>query len=198
MAAMLAIHRPTRYAAERYGMRRARRHGGRHGQTPGIARGDRRQREIRSAPGRELEKIGLQAQDTAELFFNDARVAAANLLGEKGRGLQYLMSHLPRERLGVTANAMATTEAMFEITVDYCRQRTAFGKPLTALQHIRFELAEMATEIDIAQAYVDKSVLAFNAGKLTDIDAAKGKWYLSELQKRVLDRACSYTADTAT
>jgi alkylation response protein AidB-like acyl-CoA dehydrogenase len=138
--------------------------------------------------GRQLEKIGLPGQDTAELFFNDAVVPEANLLGEEGRGLQYLMSHLPRERLGVTAKAMATTRAMFELTCDYCRGRTAFSRPLTGNQHVRFELADMATEIDIAEAYVDKSVIAYNAGELTPVDAAKGKWYLSELQKRVVDR----------
>ncbi|WP_293002249.1 acyl-CoA dehydrogenase family protein [Mycobacterium sp.] len=138
--------------------------------------------------GRQLEKIGLPAQDTAELFFEDARVPAANLLGEEGRGLRYLMSHLPRERLGVTAKAMATTRAIFDLTAQYCRDRSAFGAPLTAQQHIRFELAEMDTEIDVAQAYVDKSVVDFNAGSLSDVDAAKGKWFVSELQKRVVDR----------
>jgi alkylation response protein AidB-like acyl-CoA dehydrogenase len=138
--------------------------------------------------GRKLDKIGLHAQDTAELFFRDARVPAANLLGTHGRGLQHLMSHLPRERLGVTAKAIATTRAIFDLTAEYCRQRQAFGKPLTDKQHIRFELAEMDTEIDIAQAYADASVLAYNAGELTPVDAAKGKWYVSELQKRVMDR----------
>ena len=138
--------------------------------------------------GRQLEKIGLPGQDTSELFFNDARVPAANLLGEEGRGLAYLMSHLPRERLGVSAKAIATTRAIFELTCDYVRDRTAFGKPLTANQHIRFELADMATEIDVTQAYVDQSVLAYNAGTLTPVDAAKGKWFVSELQKRVIDR----------
>jgi alkylation response protein AidB-like acyl-CoA dehydrogenase len=138
--------------------------------------------------GPKLDKIGLPAQDTAELFFRDAEVPAANLLGEQGRGLPYLMSHLPRERLGVTAKAMATSRAIFELTVQYCQQRHAFGGPLTDSQHIRFELAEMATEIDIAQAYTDQSVLAYNAGELTPVDAAKGKWYVSELQKRVIDR----------
>jgi alkylation response protein AidB-like acyl-CoA dehydrogenase len=138
--------------------------------------------------GRQLDKIGLPGQDTSELFFNDAVVPAANLLGEEGRGLPYLMSHLPRERLGVTAKAMATTRAIFELTCDYCRGRTAFGQPLTGNQHVRFELAEMATEIDVAEAYVDKSVLAYNADELTAIDAAKGKWFVSELQKRVVDR----------
>jgi alkylation response protein AidB-like acyl-CoA dehydrogenase len=138
--------------------------------------------------GRKLDKIGLPAQDTAELFFEDAIVPAENMLGKEGRGLQYLMSHLPRERLGVTAKAIANTRAIFDLTVEYCSQRMAFGKALTGQQHIRFELAEMATEIDIAEAYADKSVLAFNKGELTAVDAAKGKWYVSELQKRVIDR----------
>jgi alkylation response protein AidB-like acyl-CoA dehydrogenase len=138
--------------------------------------------------GRQLEKIGLPGQDTSELFFSDAIVPSVNLLGEEGRGLPYLMSHLPRERLGVSAKAMATTRAIFELTCDYCADRTAFGRPLTGNQHVRFELAEMATEIDIAEAYVDKSVTAYNAGELTPIDAAKGKWFVSELQKRVVDR----------
>lgn len=138
--------------------------------------------------GRQLEKIGLPAQDTAELFFDDAAVPLHNLLGKEGRGLQYLMGHLPRERLGVTAQAIATARAIFDTTVEYCQQRNAFGQPLTGLQHIRFELAEMATELDIAEAYVDKSVQAFNAGELSPIDAAKGKWYVSELQRKVIDR----------
>lgn len=138
--------------------------------------------------GRQLDKIGLPGQDTAELFFDDAVVPGDNLLGEEGHGLQHLMSHLPRERLGVTAQAIATTRAIFAQTVEYCQQRNAFGKPLTAKQHIRFELAEMATEIDITEAYVDKSVQAFNAGELSPVDAAKGKWYVSELQRRLLDR----------
>ncbi|MGW0036970.1 acyl-CoA dehydrogenase family protein [Gordonia sp. NPDC003376] len=138
--------------------------------------------------GRKLDKIGLPAQDTAELFFEDARVPAANLLGEQGRGLQYLMSHLPRERLGVSAKAMATTRAIFDQTVDYCKERKMFGQGLIDFQNTRFELAELETEIDIAEAYVDRSVLAYNTGRLSPVDAAKGKWYVSELQKRVIDR----------
>ncbi|MDX1875098.1 acyl-CoA dehydrogenase family protein [Mycolicibacterium sp. 120266] len=138
--------------------------------------------------GRKLDKLGLPAQDTSELYFRDAVVPARNLLGETGLGLQYLMSHLPRERLGVTAKALATTRAIFDMTVQYCQNRQAFGAPLTDKQHVRFELAEMSTEIDIAEAYTDRSVLAYNAGELTPVDAAKGKWYVSELQKRVIDR----------
>lgn len=138
--------------------------------------------------GRQLDKIGLPGQDTAELFFEGARVPAMNLIGEEGMGLQYLMSHLPRERLGVSAKAIAMARAIFDITVDYCKERQAFGAPISSMQHIRFELAEMATELDVAEAYVDKSALAHNKGELTPTDAAKGKWYISELQKRVIDR----------
>ncbi|MGW4124966.1 acyl-CoA dehydrogenase family protein [Nocardia sp. NPDC004711] len=138
--------------------------------------------------GRKLDKIGLPGQDTAELFFENARVPQANLLGEEGNGLQYLMSHLPRERLGVTAKALATTRAILDQTIEYCKQRRAFGQPISDFQHVRFELAEMETEVDLAEAYTDKSVLAYNAGELDPIDAAKGKWYVSELQKRVVDR----------
>jgi alkylation response protein AidB-like acyl-CoA dehydrogenase len=138
--------------------------------------------------GRQLDKIGLPGQDTAELFFHDARVPAENMLGEEGLGLRYLMSHLPRERLGVAAMAIGSARAIFELTVDYCNQRTAFGRPIVDFQNTRFELATMATELDVAEAYVDQSVRAYNEGKLTPTDAAKGKWYVSELQKRIVDR----------
>ncbi|MFL6059606.1 MAG: acyl-CoA dehydrogenase family protein [Marmoricola sp.] len=138
--------------------------------------------------GRKLDKIGLPAQDTAELFFSQARVPAANMLGEEGHGLQYLMSHLPRERLGVSAKAIATSRAILDRTISYCNERSAFGRSISDFQNTRFELAEMETEIDVAEAYVDRSALAYNAGTLTPVEAAKGKWYVSELQKRVVDR----------
>jgi alkylation response protein AidB-like acyl-CoA dehydrogenase len=138
--------------------------------------------------GRQLDKIGLAGQDTAELFFDNARVPTENMLGEEGLGLKYLMSHLPRERLGVAAMAIGSARAIFELTVDYCNQRSAFGRPIVDFQNTRFELATMATELDVAEAYVDQSVRAYNQGKLTPTDAAKGKWYVSELQKRIIDR----------
>ncbi|MFZ2177882.1 MAG: acyl-CoA dehydrogenase family protein [Rhodococcus sp. (in: high G+C Gram-positive bacteria)] len=138
--------------------------------------------------GRKLEKMGLPGQDTAELFFENVRVPAENLLGEEGHGLQYLMSHLPRERLGVTASALCTSRAIFATTVEYCKERRAFGQSIADFQNTRFQLAEMSTELDVAEAYVDRSVMAYNAGTLTPIEAAKGKWYLTELQKRVIDR----------
>jgi alkylation response protein AidB-like acyl-CoA dehydrogenase len=138
--------------------------------------------------GRQLDKIGLASQDTAELFFDSARVPAADMIGEEGMGLQYMMSHLPRERLGVSAKAMATAQAVFAITVNYTKERKAFGGSLSNLQHVRFELAEMSTELDVAQAYIDRCVVLYNEGQLTAVDAAKAKWYITELQKRVVDR----------
>jgi alkylation response protein AidB-like acyl-CoA dehydrogenase len=138
--------------------------------------------------GRKLDKIGLPAQDTAELFFTDARVPVENLLGEEGQGLKYLMAHLPRERLGVANQSITTARAILDQTIAYLKERTAFGKRLIDFQATRFSLAEMETELDLAQAYVDAQVLAFNAGTLTPVDAAKGKWYVSELMKRVVDR----------
>lgn len=138
--------------------------------------------------GRKLDKIGLPAQDTSELYFTDARVPVENLLGEEGQGLKYLMSHLPRERLGVSNQSITTARVTLDQTIRYLKDRTAFGKRLIDFQNTRFELAEMETELDVAQAYVDACVLAFNEGKLTPVEAAKGKWYVSELMKRVVDR----------
>lgn len=146
----------------------------------------------RDAPGlvrgRKLAKVGLAAQDTVELFFEDCVVPGSNLLGVEGEGLKYLLHHLPSERLGVTVNAMATCRAIFDVTRRYCLERKAFAKRIADFQHVRFELAEMATEIDVAEAYVDRSVLAYNEDRLSAVDAAKGKWYVTELQKRVVDR----------
>jgi alkylation response protein AidB-like acyl-CoA dehydrogenase len=137
--------------------------------------------------GRKLDKIGLPAQDTAELSFTDVRVPQANVLGEIGMGLPYLMSHLPRERLGVSLQAITAARAVLDDTLAYCRTREAFGAPITDLQHVRFELAEMASELDIAQAYLDASVLAYNAGNLSPVDAAKGKWWITEMTQRLVN-----------
>lgn len=138
--------------------------------------------------GRKLNKIGLPGQDTAELFFENACVPVSNMLGDEGRGLQYLMSHLPRERLGVVAMSLATTRTILDRTIEYCKERQAFGRAIGEFQHVRFELAEMQTEVDLAETYADRMVAAFNDGQLDPIDAAKGKWYVSELQKRTIDR----------
>jgi alkylation response protein AidB-like acyl-CoA dehydrogenase len=138
--------------------------------------------------GRKLEKVGLHAQDTGELFFEDVRVPAANLIGTEGHGLMHLMSHLPQERLGLIAGGFTAARAVYEDTARYAFERKAFGQAIGDFQNSRFVLAEIETELDVAEAFVDKCVLAFNAGELSATDAAKGKWYLTELQKRVVDR----------
>ena len=138
--------------------------------------------------GRNLEKIGTHAQDTAELFFDDARVPAENLLGNEGEGFAYLVSNLPQERLSIAVAAVAAAEAALGWTVAYVRDRKAFGAPIGSFQNTRFELAEMRTEVDVGQAYVDRCVEALNAGELTVEEAAEAKWWCTELQKRTVDR----------
>lgn len=138
--------------------------------------------------GRRLDKIGMHAQDTAELFFRDVRVPVENLLGEEGRGFAYLMQQLPQERLTIAVGAVAAAEAALDWTVRYCQEREAFGQPIGAFQHTRFALAEMKTEIQIGRVFVDQCVLALNRGELTTEDASMAKWWATELQKRVVDR----------
>ena len=138
--------------------------------------------------GRQLRKVGLHAQDTAELFFDDVRVPSANLIGDARDGLRYLMRNLPRERLSVVVQAYASARAIYDVTRDYCFARTAFGKPIGDFQNTRFVLAEIETELDVAEAYVDRCVVSYNAGELTATDAAKGKWYLSELLTSLVNR----------
>jgi alkylation response protein AidB-like acyl-CoA dehydrogenase len=139
--------------------------------------------------GRNLEKVGQHSQDTAELFFNDVRVPAANLLGEEeGRGFFQLTSNLAQERLSIAVAGVAAATAALGWTLDYVRDRTAFGQAIGAFQNSRFALAEMATEIDIAQTYLDRCVAALNAGELSPEDAAKAKWWCTDLQGRVTDR----------
>ena len=138
--------------------------------------------------GRNLDKIGLHAQDTSELFFRDVAVPAANLLGEEGGGFIALMQNLPRERLAIGATALAGAEKVFEDTLEYCRQRQAFGRLIGRFQHIRFVLAEMATELAVARAFTDRAVLEHDAGRLTAEDGAMVKYWDTELCNRVVDR----------
>ena len=138
--------------------------------------------------GRNLAKVGMHAQDTAELSFTNARVPRENLLGVEGEGFLGLTRNLPQERLGLAAQALAQTRAAFDWTIDYVRNRKVFGKSVGALQNTRFVMAEMATEIDVAQAYIDRAVLDLNDGSITAVDAAKAKWWCTELLGRVVDR----------
>jgi alkylation response protein AidB-like acyl-CoA dehydrogenase len=138
--------------------------------------------------GRKLEKIGLHAQDTAELFFDNVRVPAANRLGEEGKGFAYLMSNLPQERLTIAIKAVAACEFGLDVTAQYCRERSAFGQPIGTFQASRFALAEMQTETQIARVFVDRCIEDLNAGRLSNEAAAMAKWWTTELEGRVLDR----------
>jgi alkylation response protein AidB-like acyl-CoA dehydrogenase len=138
--------------------------------------------------GRNLEKLGLHSQDTAELSFTDVRVPKANVLGQVGDGFLSLVSNLPQERMSIAIAGVAGARAALGWTIDYVRERKAFGSSIGSLQHSRFVLAEVATEVDIAQAYVDRCVNALTEGDLTVEDAAKAKWWCTELQGRVTDR----------
>ena len=135
--------------------------------------------------GRNLDKLGQKAQDTAELFFADVRVPAANLLGTEGEGFAHLMRNLPLERLSIAVAALAGAETVFAQTLDYCRQRQAFGRPIGSFQHNRFVLAELATELRLGRVFVDQCLVAPD---LTAETAAMAKWWCTELQQRVVDR----------
>jgi acyl-CoA dehydrogenase len=137
--------------------------------------------------GRNLKKMGLKAQDTAELFFNNVKVPKENVLGEPGKGFYYLMEGLAEERLLGAAGYIAGAQLSYDLTAEYVKERKAFGKPLSGFQNTQFKLAELRTELDIAQTYVDQCVAAFNAGALTAVDAAKAKYWCSELQVRAAD-----------
>ncbi|AHH18624.1 acyl-CoA dehydrogenase [Nocardia nova SH22a] len=138
--------------------------------------------------GRKLVKVGLAAQDTAELVFENVRVPADNLLGREGGGFVHLMERLPLERLSLAVAAICAARAAYDWAAEYAFERKAFGKPIGDLQNTRFALAEMATEIEVTQQYMDNAILALNAGRFTAVDAAKAKWWATELQKRVVDR----------
>jgi alkylation response protein AidB-like acyl-CoA dehydrogenase len=138
--------------------------------------------------GRNLEKIGQHAQDTAELSFADVRVPVENLLGQEGEGFRYLVSNLPQERLSIAASAVAAAETALGWTLDYVRERSAFGQPIGSFQSSRFTLAEISSEVQIARVYVDRCAQALNAGELTPEDAAIAKWWCTDLQGRVVDR----------
>jgi len=138
--------------------------------------------------GRNLAKVGLKAQDTAELFFDGVRVPAENLLGTENRGFAHLMDNLPQERLSIAVGAVAAAEAVLAQTVEYVTGRTAFGRPVGSFQHSRFVLAELRTEVTIAGTFVDECVRQLGAGDLTPVDAAMAKYWTTELQNKVADR----------
>ncbi len=138
--------------------------------------------------GRNLEKVGLHSQDTAELFFDDARVPVANRLGEEGQAFKYLSHNLAQERMSIAITGVSMARAALDWTIDYVKERTAFGTSIGSFQNTKFVLAEVKTEVDVAQAYIDQCVLALNAGTLGASEAAEAKLFCTELQTRVIDR----------
>jgi alkylation response protein AidB-like acyl-CoA dehydrogenase len=138
--------------------------------------------------GRNLEKVGMHAQDTAELFFQDVRVPVCNRLGEEGQGFRYMTANLAQERLSIAIAGVAAARGALRATVAYVQERRAFGKAVGSFQNSRFALAEMATEVELATVFCDQAVLALNDGELSAEDAAMAKWWTTELQGRVIDR----------
>jgi alkylation response protein AidB-like acyl-CoA dehydrogenase len=138
--------------------------------------------------GRNLEKIGQHSQDTAELSFTEVHVPVENLLGEEGEGFRYLVSNLPQERLSIAASAVAAAEAALGWTLEYVRERKAFGQSIGSFQASRFTLAEVRGEVDVARAFVDRCAQALDADELTPEDAATAKWWCTDLQGRAIDR----------
>ncbi|CAN5678200.1 long-chain specific acyl-CoA dehydrogenase [soil metagenome] len=137
--------------------------------------------------GRNLDKMGLKAQDTAELFFDNVEVPKTNLLGEEGSGFVNLMVNLPQERISIAAIAVAAMEHIMTMCLDYAKQREAFGKPIGKFQHNRFMLAEMATEVYIARLFVNDCIMKLNAGEVDTSLASMAKWWTTELQKKFAD-----------
>ncbi|MFI1465566.1 acyl-CoA dehydrogenase family protein [Nocardia carnea] len=137
--------------------------------------------------GRKLDKIGRRAQDTAELFFRDVRVPDADVLGEPGKGLHYLMGNLAQERLSMAVVAVASAEHAVETAVAYAKERKAFGQPIGSFQSNRFRLAELATRVGIARVFIDRCIEAQNSGELTAAEAAGAKFWTTELEFEALD-----------
>jgi alkylation response protein AidB-like acyl-CoA dehydrogenase len=138
--------------------------------------------------GRNLEKVGLHAQDTSELFFQDVRVPAANLLGEEGSGFRNLMRNLPQERISIAANAVASAEGVLERTLEYVKQRKAFGQPIGSFQNTRFELAEMVTAVRASRSYIDDLLARHCRGELSAADAAAAKFWTTEQYVNIVGR----------
>ena len=137
--------------------------------------------------GRNLDKMGLKAQDTAELSFDNVEVPKANLLGKEGEGFIYLMQNLPQERISIGVQAVAAIESVLEMSIAYAKEREAFGKPIGKFQHNRFVLAEMATEAYVARTFINDCVMKLNAGQADPALASMAKWWTTELQAKVVD-----------
>ncbi|MFI6251809.1 acyl-CoA dehydrogenase family protein [Streptomyces sp. NPDC051016] len=138
--------------------------------------------------GRKLDKVGMKAQDTAELFFHEVRVPAGNLIGEEGRGFYHMMGNLPTERLAIAVSALASAERAFDVTLEYAKDRTAFGRPIGQFQANRFALADIRARLSAARVYVDGCTMALVRGELTADEAAAAKYWTTETCWEVIDR----------
>ena len=138
--------------------------------------------------GKEFKKIGLKGQDTAELFFTDVKVPKENLLGQENQGFYYMMKNLPQERMSIAVSALAAIETVLDYTIEYCKERKAFGQPIGNFQNSRFKLAEMKTEAEIGRIYIDDCIKKLNEKRLTPEQGAMAKWWASDLQVRVADQ----------
>jgi alkylation response protein AidB-like acyl-CoA dehydrogenase len=137
--------------------------------------------------GQQLKKVGLLSEDTAELFFDDVRVPVGNLLGVEGQGFPALMRNLSRERLSMAISAVASAGRCLDMTVEYCTNRKAFGSPIGAFQNTRFEMAQIATEVELGRAFVERCIEEVRRGELTAEKAAMAKWWCTEMHKRAVD-----------
>ena len=138
--------------------------------------------------GRQLDKMGVKASDTAELYFDSVRVPSGNLVGEEGKGLEYAAGQLPQGRLAIAVASSAVARTVYEATLQYTAERSAFGERIADFQNSRFVLADILTEVEVTEAYVDSAVRAFNEGALDAVSAAKAKLWASERAKSITDR----------
>ncbi len=137
--------------------------------------------------GNKLDKVGQEESDTSELFFENVRVSNDHLLGPEGMGFIEMMKHLPQERLGAAVGNLANARQILAETIQYTKDRKAFGQPIGTFQHNKFKIAEMVTKCEVTQAFIDQCVIAHSEDTLTAVDAAKAKWWASEVQCAVLD-----------
>ncbi len=142
--------------------------------------------------GRNLDKIGLKAQDTSELYYNDVKVPKKNLIGKEGQGFRYLMQKLAQERLVLALAAVEATRLVQTITLQYIKERKAFGQKIGSFQNTKFKMAEMATELEMAQVFMDKVIIEHMKGENTTVEASMCKWYTTEMQKRHTDECLQF------
>lgn len=135
--------------------------------------------------GKKLKKVGMHAQDTAELIFEDVKVPVSNLLGEEGEGFKYLMSKLQQERIMAAFGAQIATEEMLRMTIQYVKERQAFGKPISKFQNTQFKIAEMATEVQLGRTFLDELIIKHQRGENIVTEVSMAKWWITDMARRI-------------